>query len=1045
MKKLSSSLLLLLTVVFVVFSASSARANRAAAGEIAYKWVSDSTYLLTYTFYKDCGGATAEPNTVNLCYYNTCNPDKGSVTLIKKAGANGVAVPNACSGAASTTCSTPAGLLRGYRKWEYEGTVTLPSRCASWRFLVSIGFRNGAITNYTVPGAANNLYTEATLNNIDAPTSSSPTFAEPAIQYMCAGAKQHFDYAGVDADGDVLSYTLIDPSSAADNQVICFIPPTPTSYVFGGASAGTSLTNNPFLTGNTFNLDPATGLMSFIPTAAIAQTPQLALLVTKRRGTKVVGTVVRDMQFVISTGCAASVTNFAVNPITSSNILLSPITGKEWQVCPNVSHTIKFSITTSAGSTINNVTDNHLTFSPSSGTSTTLPYVGLGSPNVTGSFTWTPKEIDEGIKYLVIKSKVCTPGNPIVTRVDSIPIDIIRTAKIVAKDTMICLGESTTICGLPFGAFSWSTTLSGSGVATGSLGITGISDSCTLVTPGFTTYYLLETTGIPAICKRTDFPALNTNQAQIKIIVANPRIDVGPDTTMCSYDTLQMNANLINPQPELTYRWRWTPGNYLNDSTIVNPVMKIPYGTPTSSVPDSITFYLKCTPYPDTACFKLDTVVVHILKGFYVLTGDSLGSTTGLGYMGRQKGVSDTTICQGKSISILGWGDQRYSYTWTPSTGVSTPTGFVPGPGLKITPTATTTYSITASHLGCRDSTKKINITVEPIPVVNIGPDKSICFGDTINLESTITPDPSVFTTYKYNWAPGGALSRADTTFCFFTGYLSQTIRMTVTTPAGCSGYDEATYTVAPRKYLTPGPDVNICPGDSVQISVTGDAMLKTVTWKPYTNIDSIHSLTPIVAPNFTTDYIVVGLDSNQCIDSTSVKVTVLPRAMIYLPDSATIYPGDVYQMDPQGNCLYYTWFPPVGLDYPLTANPKAQPALNTTYFVEGITDAGCIAEDSIYVIVAPDSYIDVPNAFTPGRGENSIFKPTHLGKATLKSFTVYDRWGVKLYETSDLTQGWDGTYGGKPQPYGVYVYVVEAVTAAGRVVAKQGSVTLIR
>ena len=94
MKKLSSSLLLLLTVVFVAFSATSARANRAAAGEIAYKWVSDSTYLLTYTFYKDCGGATPEPSSVNLCYYNTCNPDRGNVTLTKKAGTNGVPVPN---------------------------------------------------------------------------------------------------------------------------------------------------------------------------------------------------------------------------------------------------------------------------------------------------------------------------------------------------------------------------------------------------------------------------------------------------------------------------------------------------------------------------------------------------------------------------------------------------------------------------------------------------------------------------------------------------------------------------------------------------------------------------------------------------------------------------------------------------------------------------------------------------------------------------------------------------------------------------------------
>jgi gliding motility-associated-like protein len=459
-------------------------------------------------------------------------------------------------------------------------------------------------------------------------------------------------------------------------------------------------------------------------------------------------------------------------------------------------------------------------------------------------------------------------------------------------------------------------------------------------------------------------------------------------------------------------------------------------------------YYLKCTPSPNNSCAKFDTIKVFILKGFYILTGDTLGVVTGLGHKWRQKGVSDTNICAGKFITIEGWGDQRYTYSWTPAAGVSTPTKYVPGPGMTITPTGTglKTFSLTASRAGCRDSTKKVNIMIEPNPIVNIGPDRSICFGDTVNLESTITPDPAVFTQYKYAWAPGGALSRADTTFCYFTGYLSQTLTLTVTTPAGCTGKDDVNLTVAPRIFLTPGPDVAICPDDTTQISVTGDPLLKTITWKPMLNIDSIHSLTPKVHPPYTVNYVVIGIDSNQCIDSTAVKVTVLPRAQIYLPDSATIYPGDSYQLDPQGNAMYYAWFPPIGLDNPLISNPKATPALNTTYYVKGTTNAGCVAYDSIYIFVAPDSYVDVPNAFTPGRGyENNLFKPSHLGNATLKSFTVYDRWGLKVYETSDINAGWDGSYGGQPQPYGVYVYVVEAVSSKGKMITKQGNVTLIR
>lgn len=1066
MKKLSSSLLLLFSIVFVLFSAQNAKANRAAAGELSYKWLSDSTYTITYTFYRDCGGATPEPNTVNVCYYNTCNLDRGNVTLSKKTplGSNGLPVANTCAGTVNTTCSTPAGTMRGYRKWVYEGTVTLPSKCDSWRFVVSIALRNGAITNYTVPLAANNLFTEATLNNIDAPTSSSPTFGLDAVQYLCAGLPQSFNYSGVDADGDVLTYTLIDPATAADNQLSCTFPPAPTSYVFaGGALGGTSLATNPFATGGSFDLNAATGIMRFTPTAALAQTPQLALLVTKRRGAKVVGSVIRDMQFVINTACAASGTTFTIDypgstPAVPDAATLplgpagAPTTGAF--ICPNVTYAIKYRINAGPGVTISNVSDNHTTFAPSSASSTTS-YTGAGTNVVNGTLNWTPGEADQGQNYLVVRSQICVSGNPIQYRVDTVPIYVALTVRIVPKDTMICVGEITNACVRPVNFprppmdISWSATVPGSGLPGSTLGISTPIDSCTDIFASSTTTFLVNTNH-PAFCNRVEpgKTALTTNQDEFKLVVVNPRIDVGPDTVMCSYSQLQMNANLLNPQPELTYQWRWSPGKFLSDSTIPNPLLSFPPGTPVSSIPDSIEFILKLTPFPDTTCIKFDTVKVFILKGFYLLTGDTLGDFTGLGHQGRQKGVSDTAICNGQSVTLLGWGDPRYDYVWTPSTGVSTPTGFASG--MTITPTGTTTYSITASRSGCRDSTKIFNIEVQPFPTVDIGPDRSICFGDTINLFATITPDPDVFTGYTYKWFPGGALQRDDTFFTFFTGYRSEVIKFTATTPAGCMGIDSAVYLVQPRSFLTKSNDTAICPGDKVQLSVSGDDKLVGVTWKPAQTIDSINSLTPIVSPFFTTDYVVVGIDSNSCVDSTTIKVSVLPKALIYLPDTATIYPGETYALDPKGNCLYFTWFPAGQLSNPDISNPIAKPLLNTTYYVKGVTDAGCVAEDSIFIYVAPNTNIEVPNAFIPGRvGTNNVLKPVFEGVAKLKTFAIYNRWGEKVFETDNIDEGWDGSYNGQPQPYGVYVYMLEATvfdaTNQGIVVKKQGNVTLIR
>ncbi len=51
----------------------------------------------------------------------------------------------------------------------------------------------------------------------------------------------------------------------------------------------------------------------------------------------------------------------------------------------------------------------------------------------------------------------------------------------------------------------------------------------------------------------------------------------------------------------------------------------------------------------------------------------------------------------------------------------------------------------------------------------------------------------------------------------------------------------------------------------------------------------------------------------------------------------------------------------------------------------------------------------------------------------------------MKVFETTNIEEGWDGTYNGKPQPFGVYIYQVEAETSIGEPFSKHGNVTLIR
>jgi len=85
-----------------------------------------------------------------------------------------------------------------------------------------------------------------------------------------------------------------------------------------------------------------------------------------------------------------------------------------------------------------------------------------------------------------------------------------------------------------------------------------------------------------------------------------------------------------------------------------------------------------------------------------------------------------------------------------------------------------------------------------------------------------------------------------------------------------------------------------------------------------------------------------------------------------------------------------------------------------------------------------------MPNAFTPGRTINNIFRiPPGVG-LSLKEFSVFNRWGQRIFTTRDISRGWDGTFHGAVCDSGTYVYFLTG-TSQGKEVTIKGTVTLIR
>lgn len=103
------------------------------------------------------------------------------------------------------------------------------------------------------------------------------------------------------------------------------------------------------------------------------------------------------------------------------------------------------------------------------------------------------------------------------------------------------------------------------------------------------------------------------------------------------------------------------------------------------------------------------------------------------------------------------------------------------------------------------------------------------------------------------------------------------------------------------------------------------------------------------------------------------------------------------------------------------------------------------VSEDTYSFRVA-ESYIDPPNYFSPGDtpGSNDEFRVAYKSIVEFK-ITIFNRWGVKLYESNDPSKGWDGKYKGKYVNTGVYYYVIYARGADGVKHTRKGDINILR
>jgi gliding motility-associated-like protein len=149
-----------------------------------------------------------------------------------------------------------------------------------------------------------------------------------------------------------------------------------------------------------------------------------------------------------------------------------------------------------------------------------------------------------------------------------------------------------------------------------------------------------------------------------------------------------------------------------------------------------------------------------------------------------------------------------------------------------------------------------------------------------------------------------------------------------------------------------------------------------------------------------------------------------------------------------------YSWFPSGTLSCSDCQTPTATPTETTVYCV--ILDDGnfCSPDTAcVEILVLPSTQpsctsanIFVPTAFSPNASDKNDLQCV-LGAECIASMRlgIYDRWGNKVFETSDPEACWDGTYNGQALDPAVFVYQLIATLNNGELVERQGNITLVR
>ncbi len=471
-----------------------------------------------------------------------------------------------------------------------------------------------------------------------------------------------------------------------------------------------------------------------------------------------------------------------------------------------------------------------------------------------------------------------------------------------ALDTVLCMGESTTLLGAASGGlFDYNYYWSGAPLLDI---IPPFPLPAAIFTPSAPGNYNIVVQAIDTIgCNGKDSVNIVVNPTPTATISANP-------TTICLNDTVVLDAT----DPSVTsYQW--------NTGATTPVINETPTSNTTYTVIVSNTF--NCT---DTAS---QAITVNPLPNVQ-LTGDSmlcLGETANLSATGANtyqwntgatstaisttpsadslitvtgtdaNGCSnsdsllvqvtaqptatitgDSVICIGDTVNLTASGGNTYTWISPANINGNTSTSIT-----DIPTTNPAVYAVIAAIGNCSDTAYR-NVTVNALPVVGITGNSPVCLGDT----AQITASGGV----AYVWNTGATTATITDVPATTTTY-----SVTVTNANNCSDTGSYTLIVNPLPNIQISGNDSLCDGSSGTLTASGGV---SYLWSTNESNPQI-----IISPTATTTYYVVGYDNNGCGNIDSMTVVLLPKPTAQITGDTLVCYNSQYTLVASGGTTY--------------------------------------------------------------------------------------------------------------------------------------------